>query len=448
METPDYRGSQNVVQANSSSNTISKSNTEQQDMNKRYANAIKSAPASMFPKKEQAVILNVVDGLKLSDYVLKIGEIVGPRNISFASRISNNRICIYLSNTELVDHVIKNHPTITIDEREVSIRRLITPAKRIILSNVCPSVPHNVLEKAIGEMGVKPISPISFLRAGILGEEYSHVLSFRRQIYVQPDETLELPNSLVIQHEEINYRIFLSYDGMTCFICKQPGHIASRCPNQSENMNVCDTQEISSITANENNTDEIVIDQNTTQTDDIPSTSIIDALNQVESRINKRPASSTASTPTEEPTTERTLTSKEKENFALPSVEYNTSMQKNKKPRKSVSTEKLIPLEDMMLPVKNVILEASPPFVLNFNQITDFLENVHGNPDPLSVAKQYTKDVLRLLDMLDKLHPHFTHRRIKARCTRIKKKIIQQLNIDQDSYTSEPDTDASQMSTY
>jgi hypothetical protein len=105
-----------------------------------------------FPKKDQAIILSVDDNLKLGDYVTSISEIVEPKNITFASRISNNRVCIYLSSSQLAESLARQHKTIVIKGIDISIRRLITPSKRIILSSVCPSIPHNMLEQLIRQI--------------------------------------------------------------------------------------------------------------------------------------------------------------------------------------------------------------------------------------------------------------------------------------------------------
>ncbi|KAG5885279.1 hypothetical protein JTB14_005816 [Gonioctena quinquepunctata] len=166
------------------------------------------------------------DNLKLFDYVKAIGDIVGPKHISFASRISNNRI--YLANPDLVDDLLKSHPSVTLNNNVINIRRLVSPTKRIIISNIPPYISHDLAENAIKNLGLQLSSPVSFLRADIPGDEYSHILSFRRQVYVlPPSDDFELQTSLIIPFDGNENRILLSTDKMECFICKQPGHIAS-----------------------------------------------------------------------------------------------------------------------------------------------------------------------------------------------------------------------------
>jgi hypothetical protein len=61
------------------------------------------------------------------------------------SRISKDRFCIFLSSVELVDCVF-NHPTpITINEKPIKIRKYFNHDKRIIISNVCPTIPNETI---------------------------------------------------------------------------------------------------------------------------------------------------------------------------------------------------------------------------------------------------------------------------------------------------------------
>lgn len=356
-----------------------------------YSNAVKSNSTYNFPKKEQAIIMNAVEGLKIGQYVVAIGNIVGPKKILFASRISNGRMCIYLDNKQTVETLVNNHNTVLIENNEITIRRFVTPARRLILSNVNPCIPHQVLENQLKHMGFKTASPISFLRASVPGDEYGHVLSFRRQIYVLPDDNIKMPTSIVTEYDESTYRVFLTYDELLCFTCKLPGHLASKCPNQT-------------------NTD--MSTQNTL--DDLLE-------NNSDMRGNKRAAPS-SSTSLDLPTPISPI-----ENETLPHeerfIEPKCRPKKSKKLKTSSSTESLTPIDDLVLPAKEMIENASSPYVLSYEQLCSFLENAHGNRDPLSLSQTYTDNTTDLLKMLDQVYPQLTQRSIKNRITRIIKKI-------------------------
>lgn len=40
--------------------------------------------------------MNSIEELKIKDYIIDIGNKIGPKNVIFVSRMSNNRISIYL----------------------------------------------------------------------------------------------------------------------------------------------------------------------------------------------------------------------------------------------------------------------------------------------------------------------------------------------------------------
>ena len=87
-----------------------------------------------FPEKDQAAVPSSVNETKLTEYsyVAAVGCLVQPKNVLFASTSMNNRICIYLKAKFLVDGLVTKYPSLTINNEEVGIRRLITPARRII----------------------------------------------------------------------------------------------------------------------------------------------------------------------------------------------------------------------------------------------------------------------------------------------------------------------------
>lgn len=127
---------------------------------------------------------DTADETKLTEYIYEVGEHVGSSNIIFISRISNNRMCIYLKSHILADQFPITHPTVCINNTTLKVCKLINPTKRLTISNVSPHISYEIIENALRTIHLKTTSPITFLRVGQLEEEYKHIKSFRRQIYI------------------------------------------------------------------------------------------------------------------------------------------------------------------------------------------------------------------------------------------------------------------------
>lgn len=404
--TSDYRGSQN----NASTVSINRpdvSTTGGNNSQPSYSNAIKSTPKINFPQKEQAIVLNAIEGLKLADYIHSLAALIGPKNIIFASRIANNRICIYLSSKQLVDQLLESRSSIQVGEAEVGMRRLITPAKRLLLSNVCPTIPHEIIENCLKNAGFKLVSPITFLRAGLAGEEFAHILSFRRQVYVTPDseDLLQTQTSLVLPFDDTQYRIFLSSDEMTCFLCKQKGHIANNCVN-------------------------IPVGPQTNQTDRTNTST--ENQEEIPQQTAKRPLQSSASSET--PKHDVTELPDTKDDDSLPNklaqktlkahTSRKDSLPKSKRPRNSSSSP--TPFSDTSLQsIKALYDDSLMP--LPFSQFISFLENSFGTHDPVTEARRFTTDIALILETMHKVYPHIQERSLKARFTRLSNKLKNQL---------------------
>ncbi|KAL4091564.1 hypothetical protein QTP88_026231 [Uroleucon formosanum] len=187
-----------------------------------------------FPKKNQAIIFNTIDGIPQIEYIKTITLITNPSNIKFASRISNNRFCIYFANSNIVNDIIINRfQTITVDNNNIELRRLENQAKRDIISNVSLIIPHTYITDALNLISINTLTPITFLKAGFSTDDLSHIISFRRQTHIKFEDTSKLPGSLVIHFENIDYRIFLTDDTLTCYLYKCTGHTSAHCKNTS-----------------------------------------------------------------------------------------------------------------------------------------------------------------------------------------------------------------------
>ena len=163
---------------------------------------------------------------------------------------------------------------------------MLTPAQRIILSNVSPVIFNSEFDKIFKRNNVKLCSRISTLKAGMTDPEYAHILSFRRQAYIDPDDIGKISSTFLITFEDTSYRIFTSINSLLCFRCKQEGHLVKDCP----------------LTQNSNITDMIIPNTNTT----IPTPTQCSKLSVKEISITTEtniddPKQATNKLPTEQP---------------------------------------------------------------------------------------------------------------------------------------------------
>lgn len=411
----DYIGSinqeRNLTATQTTMSQPPNQNNNATNVNTSYLSAAKSVPKPVFPKKDQAIVFHAEDGFKLFDYVKAVGEIIGAKNICFASRISNNRICIYLSKTEIVDQLVKTHPVITIGNINFNIRRLVSPTKRIVISNISPSIPHDLAENAVRTLGLQLASPVSFLKAGIPGDEYGHILSFRRQVYVfPPTDDFELQTSLVIPYDGNSYRIFLSTDRMECFICKQAGHIANQCPNlPTSNLPLPlpqDNLTQSPSTAN--------LNTDTRQQNIPPEEHVVTQKRSLSSTVTSSDLASL-------------LGEASQDNAMMPPPPNLSSSQKRTKParkkRKTGATSEDLLSDDTKSAIREVYQKNPKDFVLPIDNLFAFLENSYDSSDPYLEALKFTTDIKSLLSNMHRIYPALRDRSIKNRFTRLRKKI-------------------------
>lgn len=118
-----------------------------------FSNIVKT---TKYPKKDQAIVFPAIDGITVKDIVYEMAEKIDPQNIRFASRMSNNHS----------DAFITDFSGVNIGDTFVTARKLITPAKRIILSNVSPCIPDFVIEDAFKAINLKTVTPITNIGAG------------------------------------------------------------------------------------------------------------------------------------------------------------------------------------------------------------------------------------------------------------------------------------------
>lgn len=364
-----------------------------------------------FPKKDQGIVLEAKDGIPLKDYIFTVGNIVKPENIRFASRISNNRICLFLATKEIVEEVTSKG-YIMINNILIQVRPLITKHKRVILSNVSPTIPHIFIEEVLDSYGIKRGSSVSFLKVGVSEPGYAHVISFRRQVYIHPEDLQKLPDSIKINHDETTYWIYLSTDSMKCFICKENGHAAKNCPTQvqtntvvSDELNIENSQQTHTIEQTQTFVQNI--DLATQEDKNIPMNST--DLTQLGLKRTHSEVSSADS-----------LAPLDKKQLFLPDFKKPPAKEAKIQPKKG--NDQGNSLDDQLEPIKSILDE--PDSFLNYLQFKSLLENMQGATNPLEIAKSYTNNIQDLITfMKENLYPHLTNRAVKSRITRITKRL-------------------------
>lgn len=426
------------------------------------------AQSTTFPNRNQAIIIHAADNIKLQEYVYTVGTHVGPENIIFSSRISNNRICIYLKSGKLADNFSSFHPTLNINDHVLKVRKLINPSKRLLLSNVSPHIPHSEIENIlINQLKLKPTSPMSFLRAGLPNDQYKHVLSFRRQIYIIPDSQeeeagdLNIPESITINYEEEEFRIYLSTNDQWCSICKTSDHNTGNCTKTTHHAPYPTQTIADNITPLTTNTaiDEIEVDQDTLlhhlednnntedfveQTEVPPKQSSPKGskrnLSENTSPVQNLTISTKAATHTSPnpPSTKKTKTINEYPPLPTTNQTKSTTVSKNK----SENNNQPCTIAQVFAPLKNTIIQQNKaiPNSLTLTQLVKLVET-----SKLTTTAEEAIKSLQIADpnpsiisiQLQSIYENITDRSTKIRITKLLDKISTE-NASKPPSTMEP----------
>lgn len=397
-------------------NTMSAIPQKKEPLTSSYATVTQK---QTFPTKDQAIVMDSIENVPLSEYIIAVGKLVNPSNIRFASKISMNRVCIYLSSKEIVTNISEKNSKINIGNNTISIRPLLTKFKRVILSNVCPIIPHLVLEDELKKLNIRLASSITFLRAGIAEPGYAHILSFRRQVYVHPDDIDKIPDSLKINFDDTAYWIYLSSDDISCFLCKQKGHLAKNCETNVSNLKESFATNLLDSTQKENLTIDPLLDSvtsNLNAINDFPELPPPPS-NSITSKPQKRPLSATNSSNDDGSILNLNVSNIKNSD----KVSHRIRLKKPKSDKTNKNTTDR--LEEQLLPLKPLLISEDNPYVLNYTQFKSFIERSVGNPDIKDLSTEYTTDNQALITMLRQNYLNLTERNIKNRFTRIINKL-------------------------
>lgn len=420
--TDNSSNKSSVSNENAALNVVPTNNAEES-----FANALKKDYC--FPKKEQAIVFNAIEGVKIGQYILELSKVVAPQNVLFTSRLSNNRVCIFLSSKTIVDNFMTNHAAINIKDVRIPVRRLSTPGKRVIISNVFPYVPHSVVEDVLKANGLKLVSSVNFIGAGLSGEGFEklrHVNSFRRQIYAVFEENEVLPGFLAFSFEDETHRMFLSFDEIRCFKCKSPAHLVANCPDARVEATAAQLV-LSGASVGAPGGIPITADVRVPFSAS-PAEVGVAAATFVAAGAGR--ASGRAGGGVREKRLASVSSVDDGDSISDTSMPPPSSKQGRKKKIKSA------PLEpdpvDALNSIQYHFFPDSDISPLPFHAFRKFLNECKGSSDPLKIAYTFTKDVRGLINIIEKVTPEIEHRALLERCIRLSKRLKAQLQSESD----------------
>lgn len=184
----------------------------------------KSTRNCEFPTNEEAIIIQLRDGVSVEECVKSVGDLVNPSNVKFVCKTSNGTLCMYLTSKELVDRLTESHESIKIGNAFVKIRPAIRRFIKLVISNIRPVVPHDVVEQILGQYSIRVASgTMKFVGAGLSEPGYTHVLSFTREAYICLEDASKVPPSIPICYDDIDYLILLETEPPVCILPDRDG---------------------------------------------------------------------------------------------------------------------------------------------------------------------------------------------------------------------------------
>lgn len=382
---------------------------------------------SRIPRRQQAIVLDSIEGLTIDDYIDGLEELIDGNEIRFLSKIANNRVCVYLASPTIVEQL--DNKKIQVKNHSLTIRPYISKNKRVVISNVSPTIPHEDIIQALKIRGITPVSTMSYIRAGTVKPGRSHIMSFRRQIFIKEEDVVHLPVSMQIIDEDIPSWIYFSTDTTNCFLCKQSGHTAKICPKNITNIiPTHDSQTLEPKTVN------------ITQPNDLPTQP---TRNTSTSTFKRPPPPSTISDKSANEEIDNHAMEEDKTPMNTDATKPSGSRPQNvKKPKLQHDSsetddedkEQQVQLEVALLPIKPVIEDPMNCCVLDYDNFKTYLEKTRGNPNSNEIAQKFTNDKIGLVNMITLVYKHLDDRTLKSRLTKLKKKLLAcaQLQFDSD----------------
>lgn len=192
---------------------------------------VAETPATEFERLTRRHAIKLVPAVECSveQAGLAVGKVVGYSSVKSASRM-NGAIVIFLDDTDKVSKVVESG--VVIGDTFTPVLPLVSPAKKVLISNAPPFIKNEALAKELSRFG-QLVSPIKMMSLGCKSPQLKHVVCHRRQVYmVLKDTTSDLNLSCTFKIDNFPYMVFVTTEHMKCFGCGAEGHLVRSCPER------------------------------------------------------------------------------------------------------------------------------------------------------------------------------------------------------------------------
>lgn len=189
------------------------------------------------PSRKCAVVLQDTQGVTQDQCLRAVADQIGGHNIHYITRLSGQRICLYLTDQKTVDTICEGGG-IAVDSQFIQIRRYITEAKKVVISNCPPEVSDEDLKKILSPYGTFA-SPPTRLKVTTVHEDLKHIRTWRRSVYMMLHEEgkgPQLPERMVITSPTDDYKqtLYIDRNEVICNFCLGPGHVEQKCKRKEQ----------------------------------------------------------------------------------------------------------------------------------------------------------------------------------------------------------------------
>jgi len=178
--------------------------------------------------RKHGIACSPPEGVTVEAIVMVIGNIIGFEKVRAASRM-NKRVIIFVSDEAFVAPIVEQG--LALDSGTfVMAYPLDSCAQKVVISNLPPFLKNDLILSALQRYG-DCVSPLIMLPVGFKDKRVSHVMSFRRQVFmVLKKEYASLNVTMKFTSNGHNYQVYVSTDTLKCFGCGAIGHMKQFCP--------------------------------------------------------------------------------------------------------------------------------------------------------------------------------------------------------------------------